>query len=314
MRRMVSTWLAAAVLLRGVAVAPLGAQEAVDHPADGLRAHHPQAAALVAELDAAEVNLLTGIAEARQIAVPERALEVLRYGQDFRREVLDLLADRGVADPGAAIESATDRYIARIGVALPAQPKTMDVLYDHPWALAFRSGHPDRSGALWSAHWFRLALTEPLADLADAGLRAAGVDTVAARYRAKLTPGDPPAAFPSELPLAPAIAPGLIQASPGAAMVWDNLSMFTEVVADILTEASPPDAPAAIETAVDHFVTPGLAVTGQVMWETMALRHGIFFQGGFPLAVMTESERNADSHAMHLRSGRGAVIPGMMRR
>jgi len=43
----------------------------------------------------------------------------------------------------------------------------------------------------------------------------------------------------------------------------------------------------------------------------MARRHGIFFQGGVPLAVMTKSERNVDGHAAHLASGRLMAIPGM---
>ena len=47
-------------------------------------------------------------------------------------------------------------------------------------------------------------------------------------------------------------------------------------------------------------------------WEMMALRHGIFFQGGYPLSVMTENERNVDGHAAHLRAGGTLVtMPGM---
>jgi hypothetical protein len=47
----------------------------------------------------------------------------------------------------------------------------------------------------------------------------------------------------------------------------------------------------------------------------MALRHGIFFQGGYPLAVMTENERNVGGHAAHLQGGAPLMtIPGMPRR
>jgi len=43
----------------------------------------------------------------------------------------------------------------------------------------------------------------------------------------------------------------------------------------------------------------------------MALGHGIFFQGGYPLGIMTESELNVGGHAAHLQSGGQIIIPGM---
>ena len=60
---------------------------------------------------------------------------------------------------------------------------------------------------------------------------------------------------------------------------------------------------------------PDLAVTDQDEWEIMALRHGIFFQGGYPLSEMTQSELNVDGHAAHFSSGGGPglTIPGMPR-
>ena len=166
-------------------------------------------------------------------------------------------------------------------------------------------------------HWFRLAVTEPLTDI-DPGLeRMEGIDTVASRYFSKLTYGEPPAFFPSELPLAPALAPGLIWLSPEAAMIWDKLSLYLEVLSDVLAAPATPDVPGAIAATTDFFMNPELAVTDQDEWEIMALRHGIFFQGGYPITVMTESELNGDSHAAHLSGGTGGgslTIPGMPRR
>lgn len=257
--------------------------------------------------------------EAELRVLGDRASEVLLRGRAFRREVIEILADSGDADPSVALRAAVERYQRRAESAVPAAPKNMDVLYDHDSALAFRTSYPELSGFLWAGQWMRLATTEPLTDLPKGAERTAGVDTVAARYLAKLTDGDPPQSFPSELPLAPAIAPGLIWASPEAAMIWDNLSLFTEVIADILASAGTPDfptaeVPAAIEAAVEFFTSPDQGVTEQAAWELMALRHGIFFQGGYPLAVMTRSELNGNSHAMHMRRGGPMVIPGMIGR
>lgn len=241
----------------------------------------------------------------------DRAASVIRYGRAFQREVLGILADGDTADTGTRLDEAVRRYRTRADLALSVEPKNMDVLYDHGAALEFRTRYPRVGGFLWAGHWYRLAVTEPLTDLPPGPERAAGVDTVATRYFAKLAESDPPDAFPTELPLAPAIAPGLVWASPEAAAVFDNLSMLQEVLADILASTPMVERPAAIASTVDFFVTSGVGETDRITWETMALRHGIFFQGGFPLAVMTRSERNAHGHGAHMRSGAPMVIPGM---
>ena len=91
--------------------------------------------------------------------------------------------------------------------------------------------------------------------------------------------------------------------------------MLLEVIADVLASPEAVDARGAVDAAVDFFMEADLAVTDQDEWEIMALRHGIFFQGGFPLAVMTENERNSSGHAAHLAGGRRLMaIPGMPRR
>jgi hypothetical protein len=254
-------------------------------------------------------------AEAGYALLGERGAEIVRWGQALQREVLSILADPDVPDVGAALDEAVRRYLDRPDVALPSAPKDMEILYDHAYALGFRTGYADLDGLLWAGHWLRLAATEPLTDLPPGPEQAAGIDTVTARFQAKLSYGEPPDFFPSEIPLAPAIAPGLIWLSPEAAMIWDNLSLLLEVVADVLATPEPIDVTAALDAMIDFFTDPELAVTDQDEWEIMALRHGIFFQGGYPLAVMTESELNADSHAAHLAGGAGALsIPGMPRR
>jgi hypothetical protein len=258
---------------------------------------------------------VAGVADAGYEALGSRTAGIIRWGHAFQREVLSILADPAVTDRNAALSAAVGVYRGRAEAALPNVPKNMDVLYGHPYALAFRTGYPDLDGLLWAGHWLRLATTEPLTDLPPGPDRLAGVDTVATRHHGKLSHGEPPQSFPSELPLAPAIAPGFIWLSPESAMIWDNLSMLLEVIADVLASPEAVDARGAVDAAVDFFMEADLAVTDQDEWEIMALRHGIFFQGGFPLAVMTENERNSSGHAAHLAGGRRLMaIPGMPRR
>ena len=256
------------------------------------------------------------LAQAGFDALGSRAAEIIRWGQAFQREVISILADQSVDDTDAALAAAVDTYRSRPEFALPSAPKNMDILYDHAYALGFRTGYADLDGFIWAGHWFRLAVTEPFTDIAPGPDRSAGIDTVTTRYFSKLTYGEPPEFFPSEIPLAPAIAPGLIWMSAEAAMIWDNLSMYLEVLSDVLAAPNTPDVPGAIEATTNFFQDPELAVTDQDEWEIMALRHGIFFQGGYPLTVMTESERNVDGHAAHLSGGAGGAgltIPGMPR-
>lgn len=255
-------------------------------------------------------------AEAGYAALGHRAYGVIRWGQAFQREVLSILSDPNIEDRNAALAEAVAVYRSRPEVALPTGPKDMDVLYGHEYALGFRTGYADLTGFLWAGHWLRLAATEPFADLPPGPRRSAGVDTVTTRYYGKLSYGEPPQFFPSEIPLAPAIAPGFIWRSAESAMIWDNLSLLLEVVADVLASPNISDVPGGIEATLDFFMDPELAVTDQDEWEIMALRHGIFFQGGYPIALMLESERNADGHAAHLAGGGGSVmvIPGMPRR
>ena len=254
------------------------------------------------------------VARAGYASLGPRGAEIIRWGYAFQREVISILADPNVPDQRAALAGAVSRYRSRPAAALPSVPKDMDVLYGHAYALRFRTGYTDAGGLIWAGHWLRLAATEPLTDLGPGPGRSAGVDTVTTRYFAKLSYGAPPQSFPSEIPLAPAIAPGLIWESPETAMIWDNLSMLLEVLADVFASPETPDMPGAIEAVIDFFMDPHLAVTDQDEWEIMALRHGIFFQGGYPLAVMTRSERNTDGHAAHLASGGLMTIPGMPRR
>ena len=254
----------------------------------------------------------------------DRAEEIIRWGQAFQKEILSILADPdiphprgsasepGVLDRRVALEHAVNRYRLRPEAALAGVPKDMNVLYGHEYALGFRTGYADLDGFIWAGHWLRLAASAPLADRPPGDSRAEGVDTVSTRYYAKLTYGEPPEFFPSEIPLAPAIAPGLIWLSPEAAMIWDNLSMYLEVLADVLAAPDIPDVPAAIEATTSFFMDPDMGYTDQDEWEIMALRHGIFYQGGHALAVMLRSERNVGGHAAHIQGEDEPVaIPGM---
>jgi hypothetical protein len=270
------------------------------------------------------LNRLTSImdadGDARELAVEsaagyavlgERAAEVLRVGNAFEREVMSIYADPAISDRPSALDEAVQRYLGRPETALPADPKDMTILYDHPYAWALRTGYADLSGLVWAGHWFRLAATEPLMTLDGREERLAGLDTVALRFRQKLTYGEPPAAFPTELPLTPPIAPGLAWAHTPAAIIIDNLNMLKDVLADILVAPNVPSVPGAIDVAVTQFLDPTYRIVNRESWMTMALRHSIFNQGGPALGVMTQTDRVTSGHSQHFQTGMGILAPGM---
>ncbi|MDH3421590.1 MAG: hypothetical protein OEN00_01265 [Gemmatimonadota bacterium] len=246
-----------------------------------------------------------------------KAAEVIAWGNEFYRDVMGVLVDPSLtvfAERRAAVAQAVERYQSRPDIALPTRPKEMDVLYDHPYAFQFRGGYADLGGVIWAGYWLKLAATEPITDFPEKEVRQAGIDTVTNRYHLKLSYGEPPEFFPSEIPLAPAICPGMIFLGTEASMIMDNLSFMQEVFADILASPDVPDVHAALDEALDQFLDPEYRITTRDDWESMALQHGIFFQGGFPLGVMTKSELNVDSHAAHFGgSGRPVLDPTMPR-
>jgi hypothetical protein len=210
------------------------------------------------------------------------AAEVIAWGNEFYREVMGVLADPAVtvfAERKAALVGAVERYQSRPALALPAQPKDMDILYEHGYALQFRGGYADLDGLIWAGYWLKLAASEPLTDLREREARQDGIDTVTNRYHLKLSYGEPPEFFPSELPLAPAISPGLIFLSNEASMILDNLSFMQEVFMDIMAAPEVPDVQGALDAALSAFLDPEYRISSHGDWETMALQHGIFFQG-----------------------------------
>jgi hypothetical protein len=257
-------------------------------------------------------------AEAGYALLGPRALQVIRRGQAFHREVLAILATVQAADRERALDEAVERYVSRPDVALPDVPKDMTILYDHPYtSFVMEEGGPRRkqtypnlSGFIWASHWFQLAALEPLEVATGADERRQGLTLVADRFRRKLSFGKPPDAFPTELPLAPSIAPGLVMIHERAAAILDNLNMLHAVLADVLVHPKVGNVRAALDEAIAQFTDRTYRVVEADDWIRMALRHSIFAQGGPALGTMTQSERNSNGHLQHATGGR-APMRGM---
>lgn len=259
-------------------------------------------------------------AESGYATLGTRGAEIVRRTHVFHREVLAIFATVEPSARVAALDAAVERYSRRPELALPAVPKDMGVLYDHPYTSFTEEGFNPRreqpyrrlSGFIWASHWFQLAVQEPLETAADHAGRAEGVKVVTDRFERKLSAGTPPNAFPTELPLAPSIAPGLVSVHERSAAILDNLNMLQDVVADILVHPKASNPREAIDEAIGQFVDGSYRVVEVDEWIKMALRHSIFAQGGPALMEMTRPDRNTSGHAQHARGGR-SIAPGGMR-
>ena len=232
--------------------------------------------------------------------------------------MLAIFAGVGAAGRARALDEAVERYLSRPEVSLPDVPKDMTILYDHPYTsfVSDEAGprrkqpYPNLSGFLWATHWFQLAALEPLELATDPDERRQGLTVVAERFGRKLSAGKPPDAFPTELPLAPCIAPGLVAIHLRAAAILDNLNMLHAVLTDVLVHAKVGNLRAALDGAIVQFTSRTERVVEVDDWIQMALRHSIFAQGGPALGTMTQSERNNNGHLQHSKGSR-ATMRGM---
>lgn len=238
------------------------------------------------------------------------AARLIRRTFAFEREVVAILASRPPVERRAALDAAIRRYQAEPGVGDAA--KDMAILYDHPYTSFVPPVPPDRephrelrypmlTGTLWAARWYGLAVLTPFEDFPAGPERDQALAIVEGRLRAKLSLAQPPEALPTELPLAPAIAPGLVATHEGAASIIDNLHIMLDVLADVLVHPKVTSRRAAVQAVVEQFSTRQYRCVQVDEWIVVALRHSIFAQGGPALAAMTARERNAFSgvHGQH---------------
>jgi hypothetical protein len=245
-------------------------------------------------------------------AIGKRGAALIRGGFAFDREVIAIYASRSPDERKSALDAAVRKYRSGAGLVLPDAAKDMSILYDHAYSSFVpptppeleprrELPYPKLTGFMWAARWYELAVVEPLDAFGDPAERDRGLATVAERFRAKLSFGTPPNAFPTELPLAPAIAPGLVALHDRSAAVIDNLNMMLDIIADVLVHPAVADRRAALDEVIARFADRQYRCVQVDEWIVVALRHSIFAQGGPALASMTAQERNAFSgvHGQH---------------
>ncbi|MDX1491931.1 MAG: hypothetical protein R3332_11645 [Pseudohongiellaceae bacterium] len=234
--------------------------------------------------------------------INRHAAEVIRQGRRFETRLFEIYIDDSIDDKVAAVEAAIADYLSDERHSVPPIPKESEFLVDHEQATGFKSAYPQLSGLLWTQQWLQLASLEAvILETLDPQFHNS-VDTTLERFWNKIGTDSGMSMFPapSELPMAPAIAPDLYSQSPQAAIILDNLNILETVLADILAYPNEKDIQEKMDAAVALFTNKEEAAPRSRDYLLFALRGGIYDQGGPAVGELTRSERNRSRDAMNM--------------
>ncbi len=200
----------------------------------------------------------------------------------LHRQIYDVLADERLSDTDKdhAVQQLIAYYKTRRDLAFSSKPKSMELMQEQPYSLAFRQKYPKFNGLIWGYHWFQVGLYEPLIVGRNSAERQAGVRATVARFWQMLQ--DPLASLLYQMPMTAAISPEFAKRYPEAAIIFDNLHSMHDVVSDILANPSVPRdrKRAEIVKAGQLFRDDTSYVMSVPAWLTMATEMGVQNMGG----------------------------------
>lgn len=242
-------------------------------------------------------------AYADNAAINRHMSEILKRGRNFENRLFEIFIDDSISDKAAAVSAAITDYLSDDRHSVSTFPKESKFLIEHDQATGFKTAFPRLSGLIWTQQWLQLASLEAvIAENLDTQFKNS-VDTALERFWSKVGTDGGMSMFPppSELPMAPAIAPDLYTLSPEAAIILDNLNILETVVADILSYPDEEDREARMDAAVALFTNKEADNSKPAEYLLFALRGGIYNQGGPAIGELTRSERNRSRDAMDMQ-------------
>ncbi|MEW5916693.1 MAG: hypothetical protein AB1762_09820, partial [Gemmatimonadota bacterium] len=255
------------------------------------------------------------------------AKQMFDWAHLLHRQIYDVWADERIpaAEKDARVAELIRYYKTRPDLAFSSKPKSMELMQEQPFSLAFRKGYPKFNGLIWAYHWLQIGLYEPLVTGSTVDEKQAGVRTSVARFWQMLQ--NPPHTMPYVMPMTAAVAPEFSKRYPEAAIIFDNLHSMHDVVSDILAN---PDVTrsrkrAEILLAARRFRDDTSFVMTEPAWRTMAMHMGVENMGGPagitlpPLpkpsvtigAVMTHGRRTGEMTGFKYGQATGGEHAGM---
>ena len=235
------------------------------------------------------VPLEEGAIEIRYVQLAPEAKAMFEWAHILHRQLYDVLADERL-DPAAKdreVQRLVDYYKSRPDVAFSSKPKSMKLMQEQPYSLAFRQQYPKFNGLIWAYHWLQVGLYEPLVVGTTVAQRQGGVRATTARFWQMLQ--DPPRTFPYQMPMTPAVAPAFAARFQEAAIIFDNLHSMHDVISDILAnDAVPRDRKRAeILLAARRFRDDTSYVMTPQAWLAMSAHMGVENMGGPSVGFQT---------------------------
>lgn len=236
-------------------------------------------------------------------AINRHTAEVFKRGRNFEERLFVIYIDDSIEDKRAAVTAAIYDYLSDDQHSVATAPKTGDYLLEHDQANGLKSAFPLLRGFLWTQQWLQLAALEAVILQGLDSQFNGGVNVALERFwnKAGTSGGMTMFPAPSELPMAPAIAPDLYSQSPEAAIILDNLNLLETVVADILAFPNAENLDELMDQAVAFFTNKASNNAESMDYLRFALRGGIYNQGGPAVGELMQSERNRAREAMNMQ-------------
>jgi hypothetical protein len=228
------------------------------------------------------VPLEEGAIEIRYARLAPEAKQMFDWAHILHRQIYDVWADESipVERKDAEVHRLLAYYKTRRDLAFSSRPKSMELMQEQPYSLAFRKEYPKFNGLIWAYHWLQIGLYEPLIVNATSETRQAAVRATVARFWEMLR--DPVETMPYVMPMTAAVAPEFAKRYPEAAIIFDNLHSMHDVISDILANDSVPRGAkrAEILRAARLFRDDTSYVMSEQAWRVMAEHMGVANMGG----------------------------------
>ena len=236
-------------------------------------------------------------------AISRHTAEVFKRGRNFEEALFTIYIDDDVDNKLAAVADAIENYLSDDQHSVAIAPKESSYLLSHDQANGLKTAFPLLRGFMWTHQWLQLAALEAVILQGLDSQFNGGVDVALERFWNKVGSSGGMTMFPapSELPMAPAIAPDLYSQSPEAAIILDNLNLLETVIADILAFPNVENRDESMDQAITYFTDKETNNAQSVDYLLFALRGGIYNQGGPAVGELMQSERNRAREAMNMQ-------------
>jgi len=225
--------------------------------------------------------------------LPPIAVNTLQHGRQFVEQLIEIYLNPIYEDKHVAVEEAVQNYLNNNQHSVAIEPKSDQLLSDHPYAYAYRVGFPQLSGLTWASQWLKVALLEVLVTGEEFGNRDEDIQRLLDMYGDKITRlHGSLVSLPSDIPTNPVIAPNFYTEHPEAAYVLDNLELLKVVIGDILAYPDLGDREAKIEQAVLSYTDKTTNLADKMDYLVYVLRGGIYNAGGPARGGLTRPDRN----------------------